>query len=520
MPEDHTSAGEPVHTLAKMPTGAKLFLILSAALLPLALIAVFAALQTTRTADLENRAALSVAAGEAGRTLAIELIGDSNSLRSALAAIDAGADNQQNCARLSGMFAPGLASGVRFALVDAGGKLRCGGEIDPGEALPPRDRIGVHLVEGDGLLLNIAGRKGRARATAFFPIAFLVRTARPSTFLPDYASWLKHDDDRLTLREHGDTPFTRYDRARVPIGIDGLFYEMQTARAPITSAVLVAMALPVLMWLAAVGISWFVVDRLMIRPLRRLRRRVDAYQPGALFEVEGIGAASAQEIRDLGETFAALSRTIATHEDELAQGLVRQTKLTREVHHRVKNNLQVIASLINLHSRSAPTPEAVSAYAAIQRRVDALAVVHRHHFAELEDNRGLGLRSVVSELAANIRGGEGGRDLGITLEIAPYLVSQDSAVAVTFLITEIVELAMSVNATAQIAIRLRPGETDNRALLRISSPALIESERLRALLAERYGRVMEGLSRQLRSKLIHEPLVGTFEIAIAVMGRD
>lgn len=69
----------------------------------------------------------------------------------------------------------------------------------------------------------------------------------------------------------------------------------------------------------------------------------------------------------------------------------------------MKNNLQVISSLINFHARGATGPEAMAAYASIQRRVDALAVVHRHHFAELEDNRGLNLRTMIGELAANIR---------------------------------------------------------------------------------------------------------------------
>src|SRR3546814_19235322 len=105
----------------------------------------------------------------------------------------------------------------------------------------------------------------------------------------------------------------------------------------------------------------------------------------------------AQEIRDLGQTFRLITQTIAAHEAELAAGLERQTRLTREVHHRVKNNLQIIASLINLHSRSAPTQEAVDAYISIQRRVDALSVVHRNHYAELEVHPGIGVRSLRSE---------------------------------------------------------------------------------------------------------------------------
>ncbi len=85
--------------LARLPTGAKLFLILSGALLPLAMIALFAALQTGRIADTEMRSRLRVAAAESARSLAIELIGDMTALRVALNALDGDKDDAPSCAR-------------------------------------------------------------------------------------------------------------------------------------------------------------------------------------------------------------------------------------------------------------------------------------------------------------------------------------------------------------------------------------------------------------------------------------
>ncbi|QQV79184.1 sensor histidine kinase [Sphingomonas aliaeris] len=285
---------------------------------------------------------------------------------------------------------------------------------------------------------------------------------------------------------------------------------------------LIAMLFPILMWFAAASIGWFIVDRLLIRPLRQLRTAVAAYVPGEEIDPDEVRALPAQEIRELGDTFRTISRTVAAHEAGLAEGLVRQTRLTREVHHRVKNNLQVISSLINFHARSAKSVEASAAYAGIQRRVDALAVVHRHHFAEMEEHRGLSLRSVIGELASNIRATapEGSSGLGILLDVEPWLVNQDVGIAIAFLITEIVELAMSCNPEAQIRITVKPGDTSDRAVLRVSSPSLVDCDAFQSAVRDRYGRVMEGLSRQLRSKLHHDPLIGAYEISIAVTGRD
>ena len=147
-------------------------------------------------------------------------------------------------------------------------------------------------------------------------------------------------------------------------------------------------------------------------------------------------------------------------------------------------------------------------------------MVHRNHFAEMEENRGLALRSVLGELASNIRATAPDGSLGIVLDLDNFLVTQDVAVAVAFIVTETVELAMSCDPGAQVRIALKASDAPDRATLRIVSRALVDGDALRDLVKSRYGRVMEGLSRQLRSKLHHDPLTGAFEIAVAVLGRD
>ena len=510
---------------ARLPTGAKVFLILSTALLPLAIIAFFASLRTTQIADDSTRAALRIASAESARKIGIELIGDMTALRVALGALDTDAADAPSCARAQGVFAPQAASGSRFAISDANGRPICGTALPPDIAVAPSasEPIAARVIPGRGVTLAIKGTSGRTHAEAFFPAAFLARTARPSAFAPDYEAQILGGGQALTLF---DLPpreaLERRGTLLIDLGIGDLTLQTRARSAPITSPVLIAMLLPIVMWAAAAGIAWLVVDRLLIRPLRSLRASVASFTPGEEINPDAITLLPAQEIRELGDTFRAISRTVAEHEAGLAEGLVRQTKLTREVHHRVKNNLQVISSLINFHARGARSAEATAAYASIQRRVDALAVVHRHHFAELEVNRGLSLRSVIGELASNIRATapEGSAKLSIAIEIALVLATQDIAIAVSFLVTEIVELSMTSNAAAPIRISVRDGETPDRAILRVVSPGLIDGDELQVLVAERYGRVMEGLSRQLRSKLHYDPFVGAYEIAIAITGRD
>lgn len=510
-------------SFAALPTGAKLFLILSAALMPLALIALFAALQSNRIADAETRARLRVASTESARALGIELVGDMTAVRVALDALDSDPEDAPSCARVQGVFADQLASGARFAILDGNQRLLCGSARLPNLRLvypPAAGPVAAAVDPARGLAIGITAPSGRLHALAQFNAEALAMIARPSGFAPPYAATLTLAGDRLPLEAlPGRGPLDRTETLSVPVGVDRLALEMTVRSAPITSPLIVAMLLPMVMWAAAAAIGWFVVDALLIRPLRALRREVARYRPGEVIDPPPAG--SAQEIRELGDTFRAISRTVVAHEAGLAEGLVRQTRLTREVHHRVKNNLQVISSLINLHARGAHSAEAQGAYASIQRRVDALAVVHRNHFAELEETRGLQLRPMISDLAANIRATAPERTrLAIALDIDPYLANQDMATAIAFLLTELIELAMMVQADAALRVSLKPGEAAERALLRVSGAALIDSDPLRALLAERYGRVIEGLARQLRARLHHDPLAGAYEIMIAVAGRD
>lgn len=514
----------PVGWLGRMPTGAKVFLILSVALLPLAVIAFFATLRTAQVAEEATSGRMRVSASESARKLAIELVGDMTALRVTLDALETDPGDAPSCARAQGVFAPQAALGTRFSIVDMRGRLICGTPL-PETAWPgPRtaERPVAAMLVGDGLTLAITSRSGRSQAAAYFPSAVLAATARPSADATPYGERLTLDDDTLVLTDLPDGPVLERRRTlSTPIGFSGIVLETQVRSVPITPPVLVALILPFAMWAAAAGIAWFVVDRLLIRALRQLRARVANFVPGEEIGPGVTNTLPAMEIRELGETFRAISGTVAAHEAGLAEGLVRQTRLTREVHHRVKNNLQVISSLINFHARAARSVEATQAYASIQRRVDALAVVHRHHFAELEENRGLSLRSVIGELASSIRAtAPEDTKLGIALDVQPFLATQDTAIAIAFLITEIVELALTVDPAAQVRISLVEGEVSGRPLLRIASPALAEQDTLRGLIAERYGRVIEGLSRQLRSKLRHEPVAGAFEIAVAALGRD
>jgi two-component sensor histidine kinase len=269
-----------------------------------------------------------------------------------------------------------------------------------------------------------------------------------------------------------------------------------------------------LMWVLAALVTWVLVSRLLIRPLKRLQRAVLAYKPGesGLNLPRRLGPST--EIQELRDAFGRAVSRVEQSESEMAEALDGQRRLVREVHHRVKNNLQVVASLLNIHGRSAETTDARAAYAGIGRRVGALSIVHRNHFAEMEENRGIALRPLLSELAAELRAGapEPARKLAIDLELDSVNTTQDVAVAVAFLITEIVEFAMLNSPQDPVEITLRrTSELTGR--LTLSSPVLVPEESDEREKAQ-FERIVAGLAKQLRSPL--ERKLGRYSVDLPV----
>jgi two-component system, sensor histidine kinase PdtaS len=505
-------------------TGIKMFLILTLALLPLGLIALVASLQAIRTADLEKEALLRVSVTQSARKLTADLASDRTALMLTANALSTGSEGLEMCQRLSIFLTSHDPDGGQYYIYDRSGRRLCGSSQAEPAGLPPAARFykaPAQLLPASGYLISrVVSNNGRIAALAYYSRSHLEAITSPTTALENRQLSLQQGNQVLVVSRRQDN--FQGDGTSLSARLDppDILLTMTLRDPPVTLARMLSLFLPLVMWFAAAAIGWFVVNRLLIRPLVVLRRTVAAYHPGEVLEPMRRIRTPAQEIVALGDTFRAISEDVATHEAEMAEGLETQRKLTREVHHRVKNNLQIIASLISLHARAAHEPEAVEAYASIQRRVDALSVVHRNHYAELEEHRGVGVRSLVSELSASLRGTAPAeaRRFGIQIDSDNLHISQDVAVPVAFLLTELVELAMLSNPRTgmHISVQLEPGR-DDRAILHISSPALRASDAMSALIEERYGRVLTGLSRQLRAPLEHDATAGDYAIAITVI---
>jgi two-component sensor histidine kinase/predicted negative regulator of RcsB-dependent stress response len=95
------------------------------------------------------------------------------------------------------------------------------------------------------------------------------------------------------------------------------------------------------------------------------------------------------------------TRILKSKNEELSIALEENNMLMKEIHHRVKNNLQVISSLLNLQSRQIEDPSAKSAMKSGQNRIRSMALIHQNLYQDNETAT-INLKVYVENLSRNL----------------------------------------------------------------------------------------------------------------------
>ena len=374
--------------------------------------------------------------------------------------------------------------------------------------------------EAGGILIRSSSSDGKVLAATLYREDFLRNIVRPLASDGGRNFKLQQDGRTLSLGDYPVTSLGQIFEATAPIGDTGISLTTALPDKTETTSQILALLAPMAMWLAAVLMGWIVVRWLLIQPLVALRQAIGNYEPGRKLVAPKTSFYSSPEIAELGTAFEIMSEQVISHGDEMRRALDSQTKLTREVHHRVKNNLQIISSLINLHARASGDTQAKAAYLSIQRRVDALAVVQRNHYAELEESKGVSAPQLITEIASSLKASmpAGAERFVIQVDCDPVCLHQDVAAPVAFLVAELADEAISRADTASMRITLiADSSAPGHASLVIASDAFLTSSRIRENASPLVERVLTGLSRQLRAPLEYDGMAGEYRISLKVV---
>jgi two-component sensor histidine kinase len=223
-----------------------------------------------------------------------------------------------------------------------------------------------------------------------------------------------------------------------------------------------AIALPILAFALSLIAVWTVAERGVVRWIAYLQRIAAIYARGRFSVRPGGGVERAPpEIRDLADTLGAMAATILARDATLLDHIAQKDAMLLEIHHRVKNNLQIISSLLNMQQRALTDPAARAAISDTRQRISALALIYRALY-QSPDLRQVDLREFLEELVGQLITGDAGQRLARTdLVCDPVVIAPDRLAPIALFAVEAISNAckhgLSEGGQLSVAFRVRGG---------------------------------------------------------------
>lgn len=194
------------------------------------------------------------------------------------------------------------------------------------------------------------------------------------------------------------------------------------------------------------------------------------YSFGPIRNADGEIAGSVVVARDVTDRKRA-EDVLRESEERLRASLGEKEVMLKEIHHRVKNNMQVISSLVSLQSTEIRDESAREALEDVTHRVRSMALVHEKLYQSADLAR-VDLAEYAESLLHYLWRAHGARSSGIrlALDLASAPVSVEAAVPFGLILNELVgnalKHAFADRAEGRVEVALRGGP-DGRIALRV-----------------------------------------------------
>lgn len=213
-----------------------------------------------------------------------------------------------------------------------------------------------------------------------------------------------------------------------------------------------------------------------------------------------------------GKDILKAHNALNTSKEEIEKRIDEKEILLREVHHRVKNNLQTVSSLLNLQAKNSTNDTIKNLVLSSKNRVNSMAMIHEMLY--LRDNLSkIEFRSYVKELTEYlIKSADGkNKNVIINIDIPDIRLGIDTVIPLGLLINEAVTNSLKYGfvekGNGQIDIKLKKGSDGNTYILNISDNGVGFAKELDFRTTKSLGlKLIHNLARQLRGSVKREPL--------------
>jgi two-component sensor histidine kinase len=255
-----------------------------------------------------------------------------------------------------------------------------------------------------------------------------------------FANAAMQSRDDNSIYAGSDTHNQRWSYATAPLIGNSVFVGFAMREASLLASTYVHVGtdfiLPFLMialtWLAI----WIVTEQQVTRWIDYLKRISAAYRTGH-YSIRPQLDGAPSDFQTLGGALADMADAIQERDKSLRDAVKQKAVLIKEIHHRVKNNLQIVMSLLSLQANRLTDPAAQDALKQARTRINALALVHRILY-EIEEQNVVDIKRLLEDLIGQTHEGFGGdrRDVRVVHDIAPCMASGDVAVPVALFTVE------------------------------------------------------------------------------------
>lgn len=200
-----------------------------------------------------------------------------------------------------------------------------------------------------------------------------------------------------------------------------------------------ALYFPFAIWIITIMVAYVGVHRLVIRHVRRLRSWMRLYAQGQIDFTRARLDNPPLELEEVADAFRAMTERLSDQDRNRQEDLEEKTVLLREVHHRVKNNLQLISSMMNIQIRATDNPVAKHLLRRIQDRVMALSAIHRYLYMARKLSMVRAdtlLEDIIQQQVAVGTLEEAGHRIRVSTQLDPIEVTPDQSVPLSLLVAE------------------------------------------------------------------------------------
>jgi signal transduction histidine kinase len=212
-----------------------------------------------------------------------------------------------------------------------------------------------------------------------------------------------------------------------------------------------------------IGVAlWLSLDRFVLRWLRRGAQRVRQLADGSYSEDRRLFRTAPLELQRLGRALDDMARSVDRRDQALRRALAAKDAMAREVNHRVKNNLQMITSIVSLQASRLSDPEARRLMTQTRLRVGALALVQRLIYEVDESEQGaVNTDRLFSELCDQVQANSQPSKVLLSCLSNLGVISGDHAVSAALIVIEAVTNALRHGFPGDQGGGSRPGRASH-----------------------------------------------------------